>query len=153
MPKYQLISPYTTEKVYESNNYMKCAKKFYNQLKGDPNNKFFVMKDIDTQQTYTFGVNKQSGGNGGIIVTNPVVPTVNPVVVPVDPLAPVIPTPVITTVQPVNADLSSVISRVEKLESQVKEIKEEIKEKEFDKKTHGGLINPPKKQDGSCCVQ
>jgi hypothetical protein len=143
-----LIAPYSTEKVYESNNYMKCAKKFYNQLKGDPNNKFFVMKDIDTQQTYTFGVNKQSGGNNENIVSNPsiIVPTINPATV-VAPVAAV--TPVATNVQPTSTDLSGVILRIEKLESQVKE----IKEKEFDNKTPTGLINPPKKQDGSCCIQ
>jgi hypothetical protein len=64
MTKYQLINPKICDKVYESNNYKKCAKIFYNYVKQDSkDHKLFVMKNIDTGKLFHFAITgKQVGG-------------------------------------------------------------------------------------------
>jgi hypothetical protein len=70
MGKFQMISPYPSDKVYESTSLSKCAKKFYKVLKRE--NKvcpYFEIIDWDnkTASPYRFKIKKfshlQAGGN------------------------------------------------------------------------------------------
>ena len=55
MGKYQMIKPYTSDKLYESTDVNKCAKKFYNILKQNGgNHAYFVLKNIDDNTCYHF---------------------------------------------------------------------------------------------------
>ncbi|ATZ80757.1 hypothetical protein BMW23_0711 [Bodo saltans virus] len=65
MPRYRLVKPYITDTVYESTNYINSARKFYSLLKKTNNRTDFIIKDIDSNQIYTFGIKNrfQFGGN------------------------------------------------------------------------------------------
>ena len=66
MGRYQMIKPYTY-KVYEGD-CKQCAKKFFKYLESNSisnNNNFVTLRDIDTNQTYTFEHRKKSRQIGG----------------------------------------------------------------------------------------
>jgi len=49
-----------TDKIYESDSMLKCAKKCYNEIKLNKiSTDQFTIKDIDTSETFTFAVNKK----------------------------------------------------------------------------------------------
>lgn len=52
-----MVKPYPTDKIYESSNVNKCAKKFYQILKQD-NEKynFFIIKNIENNDYYKFQI-------------------------------------------------------------------------------------------------
>jgi hypothetical protein len=72
--RYRIISPMTTDNIYESGSMFKCAKKCYNELKLNKINiDQFTIQDIDTSETFTFAINKkhsQSVHVGGSIETS-----------------------------------------------------------------------------------
>lgn len=58
-----MIKPYNN-KLYESSNLIKCAKKFYNMIKTEniDANGLFILKDIDNNKLYKFQITKNIGG-------------------------------------------------------------------------------------------
>jgi hypothetical protein len=76
MRRYKLVTPYSSEKVYETSSLTKGAKKCYDELKGSPYyygcNKFIIM-DIDDFKKYDFGINtKNASQRGGYNFNKPV---------------------------------------------------------------------------------
>jgi hypothetical protein len=71
MGRYQMIKPYTY-KVYEDADCKKCARKFFSYLESNSianNNNFITLRDIDTNQTYTFEHKKRTYQHGGAQTT------------------------------------------------------------------------------------
>jgi hypothetical protein len=59
MGKYQMIKPYNSEKIYESSNINKCAKKFYDLIKFDSaKHQYFILKNIDNNEFHKFEIPK-----------------------------------------------------------------------------------------------
>lgn len=58
--RYHLVKPILSDKIYEASTLSRGAKKCFNELKqsGNSNASVFVIRDIDTQQTYIYGINK-----------------------------------------------------------------------------------------------
>lgn len=60
--RYQLINPFISEKIYETKNITKAAKKFYNEIKeeaqrgGGKTYQTFTLLDIDTKKSYVFKI-------------------------------------------------------------------------------------------------
>jgi hypothetical protein len=67
MGRYQLIKPFAGDKIYESNNLIRGAKKCYDELKlsGQQIPDHFMVLDIDSYKKFTFKTHKrvQDGGN------------------------------------------------------------------------------------------
>ena len=145
-----MIKPYPSDKIYESSNVNKCAKKFYQILKQD-NEKynFFIIKNIENNDFYKF----QIGNNN---LNNYIVGGGNTE----------------TKIEEKKSD-KELINRIENLESRVtklekKEIKEIKDDNESDKsnksdksdksnKSEGikpirGLIAPPKNENNMCII-
>lgn len=73
--RYQIVVPYTSDKIYEASSLKKGAKKCYREFKMNvaryPNSKSFTIMDIDNLNTYQFALNKyQIGGDGEDNVQN-----------------------------------------------------------------------------------
>lgn len=56
--KYKIVEPIINNKIYESNSFKKASKRCYNEIKSLKlvNVDKFIMKDIDTNQTYSFKI-------------------------------------------------------------------------------------------------
>lgn len=66
MGKFQLITPYPSDKIYEDSNVNKCAKKFYTMLKEkNEHHSYFTIKNIDDGAYYKFSIKKNVQGGGG----------------------------------------------------------------------------------------
>ena len=63
-----MIKPYNN-KLYESSNMMKCAKKFYSIIKTEniDANGLFILKDIDNNKLYKFQITKHNNQIGGLV--------------------------------------------------------------------------------------
>jgi hypothetical protein len=155
MGKFQMIKPYPSDKIYESSNVNKCAKKFYEILKQD-NEKydFFVLRNMDNNNYYKFQIrNNQYVQMGGVVEKDKKI---------VDAIK----------VEPKleSKDNNDLINRIEKIESRVTILEnkkessnttQEIKKEDnnSDKSEGGklhdkpkrGLITPPQK-DGNMCI-
>ena len=59
-----MIKPYVCSKIYESSNPIKCAKKYYSQLKSEGKSfTIFQLIDLDSNKIFTFKNSKQYGGD------------------------------------------------------------------------------------------
>jgi hypothetical protein len=76
LKRYQLIKPFSGNKIYESKDLMKGAKKCYQEFKSSniPANEF-VMMDIDTYQKFTFKIHGQTGGRVNPMGNHPMTQT------------------------------------------------------------------------------
>ncbi len=68
MGKFQMIKPYPTDKIYESSNVNKCAKKFYDILKSDLKSDkisydYFILKNLDDNSYYKFQIKQNHNCN------------------------------------------------------------------------------------------
>jgi hypothetical protein len=161
MGKFQMSKPYPSDKIYESSNVNKCAKKFYEILKQD-NEKydFFVLKNIDNNNYYKFQIrNNHNMQIGGANVEKKADSFK---------IEPKIETKIEPKIEP--KDNNNLINRIEKIESRVavlenkrgsSNVVQEIKKEDnnSDKSEGGklydkpkrGLITPPEK-DGDMCI-
>jgi hypothetical protein len=157
MGRYQLIKPFTY-KVYEDADCKKCARKFFLYLESNSienNNNFITLRDIDTNQTYTFEHKKRSAQYGGApakqqvkqpskqnSVQNTAQDTTKKKVQHIGNSEKVSNGDKVT-----NDKLEDVEHRIKKLEVKVEALvgggKEECK----------GLICPPGKDEEMCCIQ
>jgi hypothetical protein len=168
MGKYQLIKPYPSDKVYESSNINKCAKKFYNTLKQDNETyQYFILKNIENNTYYKFAINKNIqmfGGEQKNVENQKIEPKkeLETKLISPEPTQIIIPNPLEKRIE----SLESRVDNLEKLSQKLQNTKNEIimkekdsdkdKEKEKSNSSEGGerkrgLIPPPK--DDGCIIQ
>jgi hypothetical protein len=162
MGKFQIIKPYPSDKIYESSNVNKCAKKFYEILKQD-NEKydFFILRNIDNNNYYKFKIkNNHHMQIGGKNVEKKIYPIS---------AEPKLESKIETKLE--TKDNNDLINRIEKIESRVtvlenkkesSSITQEIKKEDnnSDKSEGGklydkpkrGLITPPQKNENMCII-